>query len=30
MEGGGGDGRDIRIWGDKWLPTPIFFSIQSP
>lgn len=24
------DGRDIRIWGDKWIPTPISFSIQSP
>jgi hypothetical protein len=25
-----GDGRDICIWGDKWIPTPISFSIQSP
>jgi hypothetical protein len=22
--------RDICIWGDKWIPTPISFSIQSP
>jgi hypothetical protein len=25
-----GDGKDIRVWGDKWLPTPSSFSIQSP
>ena len=25
-----GDGRDIRIWGDRLLPTPISFKVQSP
>jgi hypothetical protein len=25
-----GDGIDIHIWGDKWLPTPTNFAIQSP
>jgi hypothetical protein len=25
-----GDGRDIRILGDRWLPTPISFYVQSP
>ena len=25
-----GNGRDIRLWGDKWIPTPSLFSIQSP
>jgi len=25
-----GDGRDIKIWGDKWILTPISFLIQSP
>jgi hypothetical protein len=25
-----GDGKDIRVWQDKWLPTPTSFSIQSP
>ena len=25
-----GDGKDIRIWGDKWYPRPVTFSIQSP
>jgi hypothetical protein len=25
-----GDGRNIRIWGDKWISIPISFSIQSP
>jgi ribonuclease HI len=24
-----GDGRKIKIWGDKWLPTPSTFSVQS-
>lgn len=24
------DGRDIRVWGNKWIPTLISFSIQSP
>jgi hypothetical protein len=22
-----GDGQDIWIWSDKWIPTPISFSI---
>jgi hypothetical protein len=25
-----GDGHSIRVWGDKWIPTPSSFSIQSP
>lgn len=25
-----GDGRDINIWGDPWIPIPISFSVQSP
>jgi hypothetical protein len=25
-----GDGKSIKIWQDKWLPTPISFSVQSP
>jgi hypothetical protein len=25
-----GDGNDIKIWGDKWLPTPSSHSVQSP
>jgi hypothetical protein len=25
-----GDERDIQIWGEKWIPTPMSFSIQSP
>jgi hypothetical protein len=25
-----GDGKDIKIWGDRWLPTPTSFSVQSP
>ena len=24
------DGKDIRVWGDKWLPTPSSFLVQSP
>jgi hypothetical protein len=24
-----GDGRAINIWGDRWLPTPSTFSVQS-
>jgi len=24
-----GDGRKIKVWGDKWLPTPSTFSVQS-
>jgi ribonuclease HI len=25
-----GNGEDVRVWGDKWLPTPTSFSVQSP
>jgi len=25
-----GDGRSIKIWGDKWLPTPTTHAVQSP
>ncbi|KAF5464150.1 hypothetical protein F2P56_014252 [Juglans regia] len=25
-----GDGKDIRIWGKKWLPMPTSFSVRSP
>ncbi|XP_059436284.1 uncharacterized protein LOC132169234 [Corylus avellana] len=25
-----GDGKSVRIWGDKWLPTPTTFEVQSP
>jgi hypothetical protein len=25
-----GDGRGVKIWGDRVLPTPISFSVQSP
>ena len=25
-----GDGRSIKIWGDKWLPSPTTYAIQSP
>jgi hypothetical protein len=25
-----GDGHSIRFWGDRWLPTPITFKVQSP
>jgi hypothetical protein len=25
-----GDGYSIKIWGDRWLPTPITHSVQSP
>jgi hypothetical protein len=24
-----GNGKDIRIWGDPWLPTPTSFSVHS-
>jgi ribonuclease HI len=24
-----GDGRKIKVWGEKWLPTPSTFSVQS-
>jgi hypothetical protein len=25
-----GDGKQVRIWGDKWMPQPSTFKIQSP
>ena len=25
-----GDGRNIKIWGDKWLPSPNTYTIQTP
>ncbi|XP_059436134.1 uncharacterized protein LOC132169065 [Corylus avellana] len=25
-----GNVRDIRVWGDRWLPTPTTFAVQSP
>jgi hypothetical protein len=25
-----GNGRSIKIWGDKWLPSPTTYAIQSP
>jgi len=25
-----GDGNIVKIWQDKWLPTPITYSVQSP
>jgi hypothetical protein len=25
-----GDGNSINVWGDRWLPTPTSFSVQSP
>jgi ribonuclease HI len=25
-----GNGRKIKIWGDKWLPSPTTYAIQSP
>jgi len=25
-----GDGKSIKVWGDKWLPTPITYEVQSP
>ena len=25
-----GDGSMVHIWGDKWLPTPTTYCIQSP
>jgi hypothetical protein len=23
-----GDGRSIKIWGDRWLPTPTMYTVQ--
>ena len=25
-----GNGQSVRIWGDRWLPTPTTFKVQSP
>lgn len=25
-----GDGRSIRIWGDRWLPTRVTHAVQTP
>jgi len=25
-----GDGRSIKIWGDRWLPTPVTHAVQTP
>ena len=25
-----GDGADVRVWGDKWIPMPSTFLVQSP
>jgi hypothetical protein len=25
-----GDGSSIKVWGDKWLPNPITYEVQSP
>jgi hypothetical protein len=25
-----GNGESINIWGDRWLPTPITYTVQSP
>jgi hypothetical protein len=25
-----GNGRDINIWGEKWLPIPTTFAVQTP
>lgn len=25
-----GDGKRVKIWGDKWIPQPTTFTIQSP
>jgi hypothetical protein len=25
-----GDGKRVKIWGDKWVPQPPTFKIQSP
>jgi hypothetical protein len=25
-----GNGRDINIWGEKWLPIPTTFTVQTP
>lgn len=25
-----GDGKSVSIWGDKWIPKPSFYAIQTP
>lgn len=25
-----GDGKSIKIWGDRWIPSPSSFAIQTP
>jgi hypothetical protein len=25
-----GDGRSIKVWGDRWLPTPVTHAVQTP
>lgn len=25
-----GDGQKIKIWGDKWLPTPMTYKVTTP
>ncbi|XP_042958006.1 uncharacterized protein LOC122293492 [Carya illinoinensis] len=25
-----GDGKEIKIWGSKWVPSPISYAVQSP
>jgi hypothetical protein len=25
-----GDGRNVKIWGDKWIPKPVTYQVQSP
>jgi hypothetical protein len=25
-----GDGSSVHIWGDKWMPTPSTYCVQSP
>lgn len=25
-----GDGEDMQVWGDKWIPMPSTFSVQTP
>jgi len=26
---GTGEGSKVKVWGDKWLPTPTTYSVQS-